>query len=274
MPILFPGPLPAGALLGSGSGPLDRPAAASAPPPAPVRAKAADPAPPAPIWFTTACYETLHLSPAGRVLHWHARSDAGVDVAATASPLSFNKDGTALDPVSGHLLFQAQSHSGLAISGHLQAGKPFSVGLIYHSDAGADALSLLSLQAAGDADYAYVSAEQGFIRFARREGGPLLSAPDPRKCVLLVLAHDGRTVRLSVNRSTALTAPLALPAGGALSLMLGCRGLARPLYNKLGSFALSDVMIWPEDVLARDFARAPQEALALWQERSRDGSQG
>lgn len=259
MPILYPGSLPSGALIAQGDTPV--PARAT-------RASSPAKAPPAPVWFNARALETLDLQEDGRIRGWHAMGAEHL----RAAPMEFNKEGTPRDSILGQVLFRAQSHGGLMIDGQLPDA-PFSIGMIYTGDAKRDALSLFSLQAEGDSAYSYLAAESGFLRFGHREGGPLVSIADPRKTVLMVFSSDRAKVRLAVNRMAAISTDCHLPKA-ALKLMLGCRGYSRPLYNKLGSFALSDVLIWPgQDVLAGGFARAPDAAQALWQERVRNGGQ-
>ena len=259
MPILYPGSLPQGALIGQGDAP------------APVETASGQQVakgPPAPVWFSAQAPETLDLQEDGRICGWHAVGDTTL----RAEVMEFNKEGTPRDKIRGNVLFRAQSHGGLVIDGQL-SGALFSFGLVYNSDAKRDALSLFSLQAENDSDYFYLAAESGFLRFGQREGGPLLSVVDPRKTVLMVFSSDGAKVRFAVNRTAAVAVDCGLP-NVDLKLMLGCRGYSRPLFNKLGTFTLSDVLIWPgQDVLAGDFARAPDAALALWQERVRNGDQ-
>ena len=259
MPILYPGALPLGALIGKDDAP-----APVKPAPAPVAAKG----PPAPVWFSTQAPESFDLQEDGRICGWHAVGAPG----QRAEVMEFNKEGTPRDKIRGNLLFRAQSHGGLIIDGPLSQ-TPFSVGMLYTSDPKRDALSLFSLQATGDSEYSYMTAESGFLRFGHRDGEPVVSVVDPRKTVLMVFSYDGTMARLAVNRVPAVSVGCVLPKS-ALKLMLGCRGFSRPLYNKLGTFILSDVMIWPgQDVLAGEFARAPDAALALWQERVRNGDQ-
>ena len=259
MPILYPGVLPLGALIGKGDAP-----APVQPAPAPVVAKG----PPAPVWFSAQASENFDLQEDGRISCWRAVGDKS----QRAEVMEFNKEGTPRDKIRGQVLFRAQSHGGLMIDG-LLPNAPFSIGMLYTSDTKRDALSLFSLQAVGDADYSYLTAESGFLRFGHRDGEPVVSVADPRKTVLAVFSYDGTVARLAVNRAGAVSVDCVLPKA-ALKLMLGCRGFSRPLYNKLGTFILSNVMIWPgQDVLAGEFARAPDAALALWQERVRNGDQ-
>lgn len=256
MPILFPGRLPAGALVDSSE--------IVAAPRAIARPKLG---PPAPIWFSTTDVESLSFNSDRRVSRWHAKHPS----AAVAAPVKFNDKGTGWDSGLAALDFVAKTHGGLCISDQLPSGACFSIGLIYTPPAKHDAQTLLSLQIKGEDGYAFMSAEDSFVRFGLKGGDQSLSAPDPQKLTLLILSSDGQKVRMSLNRDLAISVDCAL-AAAPLDLFIGCRGGTRSLLNKLGSFTLTDVLMWPnEDVLAGEVARAPDAALSLWQERLRDG---
>jgi hypothetical protein len=261
MPIHFSGALPSGALVGNGFT-LAIPARPSSP--------AANLAPPAPIWFSTERMDKLSFNRNLRVTGWQAMAPATIE----ARPVRFNTEGTAWDSEGLALDFVEKIHGGLCITGALPAARSFSVGLIYTPPMKRDAQTLLSLQAKGEEDYLFVSAESDFVRFGMKGGDANLSASDPQKLTLLVLAFDGAQVRMALNRDLAISQDCALEPA-ARDLFIGCRGEARSLLNKLGSFKLFDVLIWPElDVLAGEVTRAPEAALALWQERLRHAHNG
>jgi hypothetical protein len=260
MPILFNGALPLGALVGKGA----------APAPARPLAPAIDLGPPAPVWFSTARQDRLSFNRDGRVTGWQAMAPA----TAQARPARFNSEGTGWDAETQALDFVEKIHGGLCIEDALPQTGCFSLGLIYTPPPKRDAQTLLSLQAKGAEDYLFLSAESGFVRFGMKGGDASLHAPDPQKLTLLLLASDGAKVRMALNRDLAVAVDCAL-APAAFDLFLGCRGEARSLLNKLGSFKLTDVLIWPDqDVLAGEVARAPEAALGLWQERLRHAQQG
>ncbi|MGV8952359.1 MAG: hypothetical protein ACOH2M_14730 [Cypionkella sp.] len=259
-PLLFQGRLPAGALVGEDFGPAPVVRAA-----APVVSLG----PPAPIWFSTTARETLQFNKDQRVTGWQAMAPTS----ARAEPVGFNSGGTGWDSALGALDFVEKTHGGLCVANLLPDGSQFSVGLIYTPPAKRDAQTLLSLQAKGEDGYAFLSAENAFVRFGLKGGDESLSAPDPQKLTLLVLSSDGRKVRMALNRDLAISVDCALSAA-PLDIYIGCRGGARSLLGKLGSFTLTDLLVWPDvDVLAGDVARAPDAALAVWQERLRNGVQ-
>lgn len=260
-PLLYQGRLPAGALVA---------ADLSAPVPQPARTSPTIPsAPPAPIWLSTANAARLSFNQSQRVTGWAAMPPATVQ----ATCVGFNETGTGWDSTNQALDFVAKTHGGLCIHDALPASARFSLGLIYLPDGKTAAQTLLSLQAKDEDDYLFLSAQNDEIRFAMKRGDQSLSAPDPQKLTLLVLASDGQHVRLSLNRNTAISTVCALPSLPR-DLYIGCRGGARSLLGKLGSFKLTDVLIWPDvDVLAGEVARAPEAALDLWQERLRHGFQ-
>jgi hypothetical protein len=255
MTLFYAGRLPKGALID----------AELTPPPARKIAAPISYGPAAPVIFTTS--QGLSLNGAGRVTAWESVPPA----IARAERVSFNDEGTGFDPELRALDFVAKTHGGLCVADVIPNGALFSIGLIYAPPPKRDAQTLLSLQAKGDDDYAFLSAEDATIRFALRGGDESLSVPDPQKLTLLVMSSDGRKVRLSVNRELAASVDCALPAT-PLDIFLGCRGGTRSLLGKLGSFTLTDMLVWPnEDVLAGEVTRAPTAALALWQERLRNG---
>lgn len=254
MPIIYNGALPLGALVGDDF--------TIATPRRPAR-PAVDLAPPAPIWFSTKRTDTLSFNGNRRVTGWQAIAPATVQ----ARPARFNTEGTDWDSANLALDFVEKIHGGLCIDGALPEAPSFSIGLIYTPPVKRDAQTLLSLQAKDAEDYLFLSAENDFVRFGMKGGDVSLSAPDPQKLTLLVLAFDGTQVRMAMNRDLAISQNLVLEPA-ARDLFIGCRGEARSLLNKLGSFKLTDVLIWPEqDVLAGEVTRAPEAALALWQER-------
>jgi hypothetical protein len=259
MPILFNGALPAGALVGEGLAPAPR-----------AITPVVDLGPPAPIWFSTARIETLEFNAENRVTGWQAMPPA----TACARALRFNGVGTGWDAEASALDFVEKTHGGLCIADVLPQANRFSVGLIYTPPPKRDAQTLLSLQAKGADDYMFLSAENDFVRFGMKGGDANLSAPDPQKLTLLVLASDGVQVRMALNRDLAISADCALEPA-PLDLFIGCRGGVRSLLGKLGSFKLTDVLIWPDqNVLAGEVARAPEAALVIWQERLRNALQG
>jgi hypothetical protein len=261
MPIHFDGALPLGALVGTG---FSQPTA-----PRPVAAKV-NLGPPAPIWFSTAQSERLGFNRDQRVTAWQAMPPATVH----ARPVHFNAEGTGWDSAARALDFVEKTHGGLCIEAALPQAQRFSVGLIYTPPVKRDAQTLLSLQAKGAENYLFLSAENDFVRFGMKGGDANLSAPDPQKLTLLVLSSDGAKVRMALNRDLAISVDCKLDPA-ALDIFIGCRGETRSLLNKLGSFKLTDVLIWPDqDVLAGEVVRAPDAALALWQERLRHAQQG
>ncbi len=257
-PILFPGKLPAGALVEPGL-----PTAKPKPRTQPVAG------PPAPLWFSTRQPDRLEFNRTGRVTAWTACAPA----TASARAVGFNDTGTGWDAEARALDFTEKTHGGLCVDAALPRGDRFSVGLIYLPPPKRDAQTLLSLQAKGADDYLFLSAENDFVRFGIKGGDQSLTAPDPQRLTLVVLSSDGQNVRMAINRDVSVSLDCALPAA-PLDLFIGCRGGSRSLLGKLGSFKLTDVLVWPgDDVLAGVVSRAPEAALNLWQERLRDGIQ-
>lgn len=257
-PLQFHGKLPPGALVDGNFGPVTHQTLPTSP---------ALHAPPAPLWFSTRAPESLEFNAEGRVTRWQSTPPG-----LAATPVSFNSAGTGWAKAPAALDFTAGQHGGLGIKAAIAQGSCFSLALIYSQDAKRDALTLLSLQAKGDENYVFLNAEAGSLRLAVKGSTASLSTPDPKKLTLLVLSSDGESLKLAVNRAEAQPMAYAL-SEAPLDLFLGCRGASRSLIGKLGHFSLSDLLIWPGvDVLAGSFARAPQPALSLWQERQRDAA--
>ena len=262
-PLLYHGRLPAGALVSA-----DLVAAPEPPRQRPSPRGASNP--PAPIWFSTSDATDLIFNQNQRVTGWSARPPA----TAQARLVGFNEAGTGWDSANPALEFTAKTHGGLFISDALPSTACFSIGLLYLPAAKTDAQTLLSLQARDDDDYLFLSAENDEIRFAMKRSDQTLSAPDPQKLTLLVLSSDGASVRLSLNRNTAISTACALPPLPR-DPFIGCRGGAPSLLWQLCRFKVTRVVILPDtDVLAGEVARAPEAALDLWQERLRHGFQG
>jgi hypothetical protein len=257
-PLQFHGKLPPGALVDGNFGPVTHQTLATSP---------ALQAPPAPLWFSTRAPESLEFNAEGRVTRWQSTPPG-----LAATPVSFNSAGTGWATSPPALDFTGRQHGGLCVEAALPQGSCFSLALIYAQSEKRDALTLLSLQAKGDENYIFLNAEAGSLRLAVKGGEASLSTQDPKKLSLLVLSSDGESLKLAVNRAEAQPMACAL-SDAPLDLFLGCRGASRSLIGKLGHFSLSDLLIWPGlDVLAGSFARAPQPALTLWQERQRDAA--
>lgn len=256
MALLYPGRLPIGALLDH-----DMPAAPA------TASPAATLPPPAPIWFSTAATDTLELNENGRVTAWQA-----VGQPARLTALNHNREGTVWDRAAKALQFQGRTHGGLGADAILPHGNCFSLGMIYTPLPKGHTMTLCSLQAVDSEDYLFLSAWNGIIRFALRENEANFSQTEPKTTTLLVLSSNGTQVKLAVNRGPCSAIDFAIP-DLPHDLFIGCRGSARSLVNKLGSFDLTDVMIWPDqDVLSGQHAQAPESALAHWQERLRHGA--
>lgn len=258
MALLYPGLLPPGALLNDAAIPV-----VAAPP---LRERRALP-PPAPIWFSAARADAFTFNDAGRVQTWAAMGQPNL----RAEAVSHNKDGTEWRDTRGALQFHAKIHSGLTLPKIVPHGNLFSIGLIYQPPQQGSAMAIASLQAAENDNYFFISAENGVIRFAERDAETSLGHAEPATPTLVVISSDGSRVKMTVNRSLATSVDCALP-DLPHDFLIGCRGTVRSLVNKLGSFGLTDVMIWPDqDVLAEGIARAPEAALAHWQERLQNG---
>ena len=212
----------------------------------------------APVWFHLDDATRLTLNAAGNVTHWQAQGDAG----PVARAVSYNRDGTVRD--GPHLRFAKGRHGGLVID-RLPLQEIFSIGLIYRTEA-ADPGTILTIQ--GEDGYAFIAAEAGQITFGSKDGGPGLDQPDVSGTVLLLCALSATANRIAVNRAPVLTGPGRLPSG-PLEIYIGCRGGKRSLLNKLGTFRLSDVMVWPGiDILAPGAEDSTQAARDLHRRRA------
>ena len=207
---------------------------------------------PAPIWFNLTDPARLTLNPAGNVTAWQAQSGP------VLRAVSYNQDGTEL--AGQHLRFTRGRHGGLVLDA-LPPLETLSLGLIYRTQ-GADPGTVLTVEGGADG-YAFVAAEDGRITLGTKGDAPGLDQPDGTGVVLVLCSLSAAVNRIALNDEPALTGPGYLPLGP--QIYIGCRGGKRSLLNKLGSFDLSDVMVWPGvDILTPDTAQAARQ---LWQMR-------
>ncbi len=262
MVLIYPGPLPRGALvretpvretLGRETlGPAAKPALASGQPVADV-------------WLDAAT--GVSLSGAGRVLGWTSRGPRP----AQARPVSGNVTGTGFlnDPPALH--FVAGENGGFRLSDAIADGAALTFGLIVTPDL-PEARTLVSLQPLAHEDYTFLSLDGMHMRLARRDADNALALTlpdDTRGPLLIVCALGGDEVRLSVNDGPVLRASLPAQSGPA-DLFIGCRNGRKGMKNKLGGFDLSDVMVWPgQDLLCS--TTLPPTLIALWEDRCRRG---
>jgi hypothetical protein len=207
-----------------------------------------------------------------RIVRWKARNGA------QAIPVGPNTDGTLFDAANTPpvLRFEAESHSGLVLSGAISDIAASSFGLIFQTAEG-DAETLLTLQPLGLKDYVFLAGRGGEVLAGQDAGDFALSLPLIQKAgqvVLVLCGVSGRRVTVAVNDLDGVAGTLgATWTGGAADLFIGCRGQRAGLRRKLGSFGLSDVLVWPDrDCLADRADTGAAGARALWHERQRDGA--
>lgn len=231
MVLTYPGPLPAGAL---------------------VRLAPGDPTP-APIWLDSS--QGLTLNDAGRVTAWAARLGQ-----VRARPVPANDQGTARDGAA--LRFDAGENTGLMLDPALSEGATLTLGLILRPTP-PEARTLLSLQTQGAEDYLFLSLDGPLLRLAQRGTETELSLPlsaPPQGPLLILCALSEGQAHLSVNGQAPVSASLPHSPGPA-DLFLACRTARTGMRNKLGGFALFDVLIWPgRDLLAGAGTRHPAPA--------------
>lgn len=247
-PIFFHGRLPQAALVSA----LHAQPATDAAPPQPSPAKRAPSGPPAPLWLS--CDHSPETTP----LHLWPSADG---VAATSVPA--NEKGTQRN-AQGALLFRAGVNSGLCLSDALQDMARVTCAALFRPTPGAAAGTVLSIQPADGSGYIFLAHEDGQLRIGRKDSDLSLTAPSPEGVILAAITLDAGNVALSVNGRCAATGPLAI--GGPADLYIGCRNARPGLKNKLGSFHLFDVLLWPNEGQP-DFGAA----LTLRRERGRHG---
>lgn len=243
-PIRFPGLLPEGAL-------VSRPDPASLPVPAPT-APVADFRPPAPLWLS------CDHAPDNRQLHlW----PTGARTGEAAISVPANEGGTART-ATGALIFRAGQNSGLCLHDAVPDLGTATAAAIFRPLPGEAAGTVLSLQPKDGSGYLFLAHEDGRLRIGRKDSDLSLTQPAPDGVMLVSLAVAQGRVSLSVNGRSAASA--AVDLAGSADLFIGCRSARSGLKNKLGSFHLFDVLVWP------DTAEPDQTAaLALSRERGR-----
>ena len=227
-PILFHGFLPEGAL-------VRRPSVAPAPssPLPPTAAAPLSSGPPAPIWLSCD-----HAPETARLHLWPAcTGEAAASVPASSS-------GTARS-ATGALIFRAGENSGLCLPDAVPDTTCATAAAIFSPAAGASAGTILSLQPKDGSGYLFLAHEDGQLRVGRKDSDLALKVPAPEGMMLVGLALVQGRVSLLVNGRSAASAPT--PFSGPADLFIGCRNARPGLKNKLGSFHLFDVFVWPKE---------------------------
>ena len=243
--------------------------AGTLPPGALVRLDPVPVAAPAPIWLT-ADPDDLEFAPQdpARVLGWRARGAPSCVAHAVAA----NPSGTTYRERA--LRFDAEVNGGLLLADALSDAACLTLGLIFKADL-PEARTLLTLQPAGAEGSLFLDAKGADLRLGQKGGETelMLQAEGAADQVTLVLlALDDGQAWLAANGGAAVRAGTGLATVGLADLFIACRGARGGLRNKLGAFALSDVLIWPgQNLLAQAQDVALSGAIALWQERARHG---
>ena len=243
--------------------------AGTLPPGALVRLDPVPVAAPAPIWLT-ADPDDLAFAPqdAGRIIAWRARATPTIVARAVAA----NPSGTTYRERA--LRFEVEVNGGLRLTDALADAACLTLGLIFKADL-PEARTLLTLQPAKAEGSLFVDAKGAELRLGQKGGETELmlqaeGAADQVTLVLLALG-DGQAW-LAANGGAAVSAGTGLATVGPADLFIACRGARGGLRNKLGAFALSDVLIWPgQNLLAQAQDVALSGAISLWQERARHG---
>jgi len=239
------------------------------PPGALVRLDRAPVAAPAPNWLT-ADPDDLEFAPQdpARVLGWRAHGTASCVAHAVAA----NPSGTTYR--HGALRFDAEVNGGLLLADALADAACLTLGLIFKAGL-PEARTLFALQPQGADGSFFLDAKGADLRLGQKGGDTRLllqleGAAD--QVTLVLLALDDGQAWLAANGGAAVSAGTGLATAGPADLFIACRGARGGLRNKLGAFALSDVLIWPgQNLLAQAQDVALSGAIALWQERARHG---
>lgn len=243
--------------------------AGTLPPGALVRLDPAPVAAPASIWLT-ADPADLEFAPqdASRAVAWRAHGAPS----CVAHAVSANPAGTTWRECA--LRFDAAVNGGLRLADALADAACLTLGLIFQAGL-PEARTLLALQPRGADGSLFLDAKGSELRLGQKGGDTQLllqvdGAADQVTLVLLALG-DGQAW-LAANGGAAVRAGTSQLMVGPADLFIACRGARGGLRNKLGAFALSDVLIWPgQNLLARAQDVALNGAISLWQERARHG---
>lgn len=223
----------------------------------------------APIWLTAGAADfAWSAADPTRVTAWRAHPANGVVAQAVAANLA----GTTFAPPG--LRFDAEVNGGLVLSGAIADASCLTIGMIFQAGA-AGARTLMALQPLRAEGSLFVDARGCDLRLAQKGGRtelPLrIEGADDQVTLLLVAVADGQAW-LAANGGPAVQAGFGLALQGPADLFIGCRGPRAGLRNKLGSFALFDVLVWPgQNLLARTENQALNGAIALWHDRAAHG---
>jgi hypothetical protein len=219
----------------------------------------ADPIALAPLWLSASPTE-VSLE-AGLVLGWQARG-----AVVQALPVAANTGGTRWQAEPPALRFDAKVNGGQWLAGAVPDLSAVTIAVIF---SGADARTVLSLQASGHGPSIFLDARGSDHRLVVKDRADIAVQALGQDARLVVIALASGRGWLSVNGGPAVSGVFGEGLAGPADLYIGCRGAQTGLRNKLGSFALSDVLIWPGQVLLP--GAAPAKILALWHERQRHG---
>jgi hypothetical protein len=164
------------------------------------------------------------------------------------------------------LLFEAKKNSGQMLVGAVADLDAVTIAVVF---AGVRARTVLSLKAAGQGPLVFLDSRGSGHRLAVEDGGDIEIEASGRGARLVVLALCSGRGWLSVDGGPAVAGQFGEGLTGPADLYIGCRGAQADFRNKLGSFALSDVLIWPGQVLLP--GSIPTGVMALWHSRQRNG---
>ena len=220
----------------------------------------------APVWLTAdPTLTTPSDTDPRRIVGWTARAGD-----AEALPTAPNTAGTLfeVDNRGAALRFEAGEHGGLILSGQIPDAGCTSFGILFRTTQ-QDAETLLTLMPEHQKDYLYLAGRNAEIK-AEQDKGPLALAQGLEQksgaSVLVICGVSNGQVSLKVNDLPAISGALAGGEfAGPADLFIGCRGQRPGLRRKLGSFLLTDVLLWPgHDCLAMPSDPALASALSYW----------
>lgn len=181
----------------------------------------------------------------GRITGW--RDSVLTVEAGVATPNSGNSRVDAGPPPA--LVCQDGVNCGFTLPGFAPEVEAFTVAVIYRSQG--EARTLASVFTGQANNLIFVSESEGQVLAKDRAGAVEVALPlaDHRGATLVILAFDGRTLRLEAGGREAAASGKVPGLAHQADFFIGCRSNRGGLAKTLGQSRLHEVLFWPDRAL-------------------------
>jgi hypothetical protein len=162
----------------------------------------------------------------------------------------------------GALICQEGVNCGFTLPAFAQAVEQFTVAVIYRSEG--EAKTLASIFTGQANNMIFLSESEGMILAKDKANTVEVSLPvtEAGRAKLVVLAYDGRSLRLSCGEREAVVAANVPGMDHPADFFIGCRSNRTGLAKTLGQARLHEVIFWPDRALSSSTAIEDVAALA------------